>query len=208
MSEIVPAEEFFWDERGPWDRLDGESPADFAWFRMYRDMRRERSYRAVVNRLGLSYDALEKAGRRHSWVARAEAFDEREQRLILAELEGDQAEIRARHKANARDVMERAMQAVAATNPSFILPKDIPIWLEISAKLERLSAGMGDAPKKIEITGKDGAPIEMVSTLNAQERAVMMAEVQEELAKRLAVRAALEAAADDGIEDAEIVEGE
>lgn len=191
MSELasvppVGPEEFFGDTRQSFDRLDGEGPQEHAYFRGYLDLGPKRTLALLSGRIVVDRTWLHHLAAKNSWVARAADFDADVTRRALAALEGEGIEMRSRHAQAARVVFEKAVQAAELANPQFMQPRDIPLWLDVAAKLERASRGVGDAAKRIEVTGADGGPIEIANGLAADDRRALMAAIQDQIAARLA----------------------
>lgn len=207
VERVPPVEvtEYEGDERAPWDRLDGEHPADHALFRGYLNLGPKRTIRDLSDRLPtFGLGTLKLLSKRNSWVARAAEFDALQIRRALDELEGEGVSMRARHAEAARLVFEKAVVAAEMTRPEFMQPRDIPVWLDIAAKLERASRGVGEAAKRIEVTGANGGPIEVANGLAAEDRRALMAAIQEQIASRLSTGELTEA----DVLDGEVVEDE
>lgn len=205
-SEIEPflATEISGDVREVWDRFDSETRFEHALLRGYLDLGQKRSLAILAERLDVPRERLQQLSVKHSWVARAASFDDDHTRRALAELEGEGVEMRERHAAASKALIEKAMAAADAVDPRFIQARDIPTWLDVAAKLERLSRGVQDAPKRVEITGKDGGPIEVANNMSAEERKALMSQIQEQLDKRLG-QPAIEGGVIDNIIEGEIV---
>lgn len=188
-GELVPVapEEFFGDVRASYDRLDGEGPTEHAFFRGYLDLGPKRSLAQLSGRLVVDRARLQALATKNSWIARAADFDAEVTRKALAELEGEGTAMRARHATAARAVFEKAVQAAELARPEFMAPRDIPVWLDVAAKLERASRGIGEGAKRVEITGAGGGPIEIAQSLAADDRRALMAAINEQIASRLAV---------------------
>lgn len=191
---------FLGDERQAFDRLDSETRAEHDLFLGYARLGAKRSYAEVSAKFEVPRDRIQKLGAKHGWVQRAEAFDEEMNRKALKEIEDQAIPVRARHMAMLAQFAEKIESGIALLDPYRITPRDMPAMVETLIKYERLTAGISDAPKKIEISGPGGNPIEMVSSMSAQERRVLMAQLKAELANRIADETILE------IEDAEVVE--
>lgn len=181
----VHAEEFLGDKRATWDRLDEEAVEDFEFFRIYRELGcGVRSIRATAAVVGFSHRTVQRVATRNSWIARVEAYDLECQRQAVVSLEGGQLEMRQRHASMAKMILEKAQQAAELADPRFIHPRDIPVWLDTAAKLERLSRGVTET-KRVEVTGKDGGAIQVASELTSQDRRALLSAAAAELNKRL-----------------------
>ena len=207
MSEIqrvepVTPDEYLSDKRQCWDRLDDEPIEDFAAFRAYREMGKARSIAKLADAADIPRSALQRLSARNSWVARVEQYDAECHRLALASLEDGQLPMRERHAEMAAKLMAKVDKAVELVDPRFIHPRDIPIWMDVSAKLERISRGATDT-KRIEITGKDGEPIKVATEMTSEDRKALLDQMAAELEKR---QKAVLADAIDNIIEGEIVE--
>lgn len=181
----VQAEEFLGDRRQSWDRLDDEAIEDFEMFACYREMGKgTRSIKAVAVEFDFSPRTVQRVASRNSWLARVDPYDAECHRLALVSLEGDTIAMRQRHARIAASLLEKAEQAASLADPRFMHPRDIPIWLDVAAKLERLSRGVTDT-KRVEVTGKDGGPIQMATELSSQDRRALLEAAAAELNKRV-----------------------
>lgn len=202
IAPVLPAEYYF-DERSSFDRLDGESKDEFKWFDHYRRLARgKRSYSDVAQFFGTPREIIQRTGQKHSWVLRARALDAALDDQRSAELDARQLEVREKHAEMARTLRERIMSRFETMDLYAISPRDMPAYLELAWKVERQAVGLSDVAKKIEITGKDGGPIEVVSNMTAAERRERMAELMDAMAKQIANEQAIEGE----IEDAEVVD--
>lgn len=203
IPPVSPAE-FFGDEREGFDRLDGESKREFAWFDHYRRAGRRRSYGEVAQYHGVSREAIQKAGTKHSWVQRARSFDAYQDEHRAAELDGQQLETRENHLVLLAKIRKRIDERMDKLGETEIQARDLPAYIELALKYERLNAGLGDAPKKIEITGKDGAAIEVVNNLSAADRKEWLAGIQATIQAQIEAQ---QGVLDADIEEADIVDG-
>lgn len=201
-QEIQPfsVEEISGDTRSTWDRLDGESTGDYALFKGYLDMGQKRSVRGLAERIAVGRDKLQMLCVRNSWVLRATDFDNDVTRRALAELEGEGIEMRGRHAEAAKEIMAKAMEAVKNLDPRFLIPRDIPVWIDVASKLERSSRGVQEAAKRVELTGAGGGPIEVANNLGADDRRALLAAINEQIEQRLAPPEI------EGVLDAEVIE--
>lgn len=181
----VHAEEFLGDRRQSWDRLDDEALEDFEMFACYREMGKgTRSIKAVAVEFDFSPRTIQRVASRNSWLARVEPYDDECHRLALVSLEGDTIAMRQRHARMAAVLLDKAEQAANLADPRFMHPRDIPVWLDVAAKLERLSRGVTET-KRVEVTGKDGGAIQVANELTSQDRRALLSAAAAELNKRL-----------------------
>lgn len=208
-SELVPippveAAEYFGDERMNFDRLDSETKGEHAWFRFYRELGRKRSYGEVCQYFGVSRDAVQKIAGRNDWKVRVRSFDDHLDVLRAAELDAKQIETRSSILAMVEAAEDKLTARLNNLDIYTIQPRDIPAWIDIIAKVKRQAVGLSDAAKKIEISGPNGGPIELVENMSSSERHERMSVLAAEISKRQA-ELAKRAAVDVEIIDAEIV---
>ncbi len=210
MTEIerVEPDEYFGDERQPFDRLDNEPKDHFELFKFYLSLGSRRSIKHVCETTGLNRSRVQPIATKQSWVSRAESYDMDTARAALKALEGDesQQEMRQRHIEIARSLVEKAGQAAELMDPHFISARDVPTWLDVAAKLERASKGLLDT-KRLEVTGKGGDPIKIVNEMSAEERRELMKEARAELDRRLG-KPEIEAIIEAEIVEDEVIEDE
>lgn len=207
-QEIEPVKpvspvEYYGDERATFDRLDGESVGEFQWFDAYRRLGRKRSYKEIAQCMEVRRERVQAVASKHSWVIRARAYDEFTDGQRLAELEGRQISVKIDNDRMLESAFEKLEAAISIFDPYKINPRDIPAWIDVLIKARRQSVGISDAPKKIEITGAGGGPIEVINSMTSGERGQLLGDMISELTRRADERAALEAASN--IVDADIV---
>lgn len=188
----VSAVEFYADERESFDRLDGESQLEHGWFSAYCRLGRKRSYKEVALQQEVSRELIQRTASKHSWRLRCEAYDDFVDARRLAEIESRQIEVRSEHAELFKDARAKLTAAISLVDPYKMNPRDMPAWLEVITKGERQAVGITDAPKRIEITGKDGGDIK-VSDMSAGERQDKLAEIMSEIARRMSQVEALNA---------------
>ncbi len=184
------------DAPGPYDAFDDESDAEFLLAKAYFDLGPKRSLRRLADATGASLTRVQGLAKRHSWVARADALDEETIRQATREIEGGTAEMRERHAEAAKLGFDIVMEGMKNIRPEFLSTRDMAALLDITSKLERMSRGVQET-KRVEVTGKDGGPIELVAKMDPEERRALMRDAQAELARRLA-----------GTVTEEVIEGE
>lgn len=202
IPEVAPSS-YWGDERASYDRLDGESLREFGWFQHYARTGRKRSYKETSAFMEVSRDAVQRAATKHSWRVRVEAFDDEEDSKKLREIEARQIETRAGHAELLGNLRSKVDAAIALMDPYRTSSRDLPAMVEVLIKYERLTMGISDAPKRVEITGKDGGAIEVsAADMTPEQRQQVMAQIMAELAKR---QAEVEALAEANILEGEIV---
>lgn len=174
------------DTHEPYDILDDESPAAFRAFAVYRDSGPDRTFKGTAEKLGVHPGSLKPWTGRHSWIDRARCYDTYLDRRARAVLERDIVASRQRHAEMARLIQDKVALGLAALEPRLMTPKDLIYALDVAVKLERAARGDLDA-KRVELTGKDGGPIEVIGEMSAADRARMLAEIQSVAAARLGI---------------------
>jgi hypothetical protein len=129
----------------PWERQEEETAKAYEAFSEYRDMGADRSLAKVGYKLGKSKAQMEKWSKKYSWVARAEAWDIEEDRLIRVALTKDIGAMRKRHADVAKAMLIKAARALQKIPDDEIKATDISRMVDVATKLERISKGdVGD----------------------------------------------------------------
>lgn len=134
----------------------------FEAFAAYRDMGSERSTRKVARHLGKSTALINRWSSDKSWVARVSKYDEyliEEERKLN---EKERFDMRKRHASLATQLLAKAAKALLKLPEEEIKASDIARMVDTGVKIERLSRGESteNVDGKVEVTGKDGGPIE------------------------------------------------
>lgn len=195
-------ESYDYDASEAWELQPGEPTRAYECFAVYRDLGPNRTRKAAAEALGVSAAALRDPYGRFSWEDRVRAYDLERDRANRVKLESERLAMRLRHAGTAVFLQKKVAERLALMDPMEMTPKDAVYALDLASKLERISRG--EEATKIEITGKDGGPIELAEALGTEDRAALMARVQEELAKRLGAPTTVAEIED--VYDAEIVE--
>lgn len=193
-----------YDSAEAWELQPGESTRAYECFAVYRDLGPNRTRVAAAEQLKVSTASLKDWFSRNAWEDRVRAYDLERDRANRVRLESERLAMRLRHAGTAVFLQKKVAERLALMDPMEMTPKDAVYALDLASKLERISRG--EDATKIEITGKDGGPIELAEALTTDDRIALMAQVQAELAKRLdkpTTQAEIE-----GVFDAEIVDGE
>lgn len=145
-------------------RLDGEPPRAFAAFRVYRDLGVERSLRqAAIAFYGLDVDTVSPAkmstktrqvaewSRLWRWVDRARESDRLIDLRAQATAARELVEMRERHAATGKALMNRGAAALLATDPGTISPGVARGLVVAGAALER--AARSDDAVRVELGG-------------------------------------------------------
>lgn len=128
----------------PWERLPGETPKAWRAFCIYRDMGPTRTIMRTVQALGLRAGAarrLQEWSSRYRWAERVAAYDAWLDAQQRAEREAAVREMARRHAELAMALLERVRARVDTLRPEELTPSEVARWLEVAARLERLSRG-------------------------------------------------------------------
>lgn len=193
----------FQDDNEFWEMLPEETTKAYSYFAAFRDQGPTRTRKAVADSLGVTAATLKELAGRHSWDDRVRQYDQEIDRSHRVEIESQRLEMRKRHAGLAVFMQKKVAEGMAMVDPTTLTPKDLAYWLDLSSKLERVSRGEADA--KIEVTGRDGGPIELAESLSTEDRAAYMAQIQVELARRLGPTGGV--AEVEAIYEAEVVSG-
>lgn len=170
----------------PWERQPGETPEAWEAFRHYRDGGVTRSLRTVAEQLQKSQALMGRWSARHSWVLRASAYDNEQDRLWRLELQVQRRKSARRNLAVAQGTMQVVSQAVVqmVQNPGALTPGDVARLMETASKLERLV--LGEPTERTSVTaGPGGADSADVGVLSDEERRTRMEMLRRELNSRL-----------------------
>lgn len=187
------------ESEDPWDILPEESTRAYECFATFRDLGPSRTRKDAAVQLGVTTATLKEWAGRHAWDDRARAYDlelDRKRRVVL---ESERLAMRQRHANAAVFLQKKVAERFALMDPMEMTPKDAVYALDLASKLERVSRGEADA--RVELTGANGGPIQVAEAMTTEDRAVLMAQVQAELAKRIGVDQI------EGVVEAEIVDG-
>ena len=138
-------------EPDPWERQLNESTQAFEAFAVYRDMGASRSLAKVSRVLCKSKALMERWSTDHDWVKRVAAWDAEKDRVARETQINDIVEMRKRHAAIAKKMMDTADSALSNINPNDVSTNEIARLVEIASKLERISRGdVGDVIEERE----------------------------------------------------------
>lgn len=132
--------------RKPWHKQRGETNKSFVAFCGYRDLGPNRSLVRLSRNRGArsSVTWLSEWSRKHGWVARAEAWDE-EQDRIRCEAGHDEARAQGRRFAEMADCMAavcmRTLERYAQENLDDLSPRDLARLADVAVKVGSLSRG-------------------------------------------------------------------
>lgn len=129
-------------EREVWEILDEEMSAQYAAFKLYRDMHpAERSFQDVAKILGLSPSYIGTLSTKHRWIERVTAWDFHIESARLELSEAYQLDMFKRHADICTGLLSKVKERLAKMNPRDLQPRDVAQWIEVATKIERLSRG-------------------------------------------------------------------
>lgn len=94
-------------ELDPWDRQPGETSKAYAAFQVYLDLADQRSTRRTAEALSKSEALINGWSRKHSWPARARAWDSMPRKAVAHAYEEMAADIARQHRALSDKLMAR-----------------------------------------------------------------------------------------------------
>ncbi|OAH09893.1 hypothetical protein STSP_68920 [Streptomyces jeddahensis] len=166
----------------PWNRQEGESSAAFAAFVIYRDLGLARSVTKAARQLDKSRSLLGRWSRTYSWVMRAAAYDQEQDRVFLAERRQARRDIAQRHAKLAQAFLGKAVARLQSLDPRELSPADLLRYFQVAAEIERRA--VGDEPPFTGTLPQDEGPD--VASLTDEERRRRMDQLRRELERRLA----------------------
>lgn len=125
----------------PWDRQPGETTKAFEAFTVYRDLGYSRSIEKAANVLGKTRVTLEPWSRKYSWGKRVAEWDAEQDRIAREAQIEEIKKMRKRHTDIASAMIIKAARALNRMKEEDIKAADISRFVEVAAKLERLSRG-------------------------------------------------------------------
>ena len=128
-------------EPEPWERQLNESTQAFEAFACYRDMGAARSTAKVSRQLCKSVSLMNRWSSEHDWVKRVAAWDAEKDRAAREAQIKDIVEMRQRHAATAKKMMDLADNALNNINPTDVSVNEVSRLVESASKLERISRG-------------------------------------------------------------------
>lgn len=159
-------------EKKPWDRMDEESPYDYASFRVFLDMQpSERNLVKASEVLNQSYSAVTKKSMKYDWFRRAMEWDHRKQQVsdevILSEVQKRTKEqldtLKASRILGTLSItthLDIEKQSKINKEPSSISARDAMNLVKESVLLERLITG--NATERTEhMHGEEKASIDL-----------------------------------------------
>lgn len=121
----------------PWERLEGESVKAYEAFTTYLNLGAARSQKAVSEELSKSRQLIGRWSATYKWVERTAAYDADIQQKAHADAVKKARKMSERHISIALKLQEKALAALAETDPKDIDPKNLLAFLREATKLER-----------------------------------------------------------------------
>ena len=126
----------------PWERQPDEGLKPYDAFCIYRDMEtQQRSVRKVGEQLGKSLTLVGRWSSKFSWVERAKAWDDEQDRRARDAQITEIKEMRKKHVKIAEAMLVKAAKALARLPEDEINAMDISRMVDTASKLERISRG-------------------------------------------------------------------
>lgn len=175
-------------DHDPWERQPSESETHYGRFALYRDMGRERSLKQLGETLRssgarVSQPWLYQISSRHRWDERTRAWDNEQDRLLLALTARKRRDMAERHARLASGMIGKALAALAQLVPADLAARDLIRMIEVATRLER--EALGEPGQTIAVTGRDGGPVMVdYSNLTPEQRQERLAELAAEAARR------------------------
>lgn len=172
--------------REPWERQPGETGPAWQAFQTYRDLGLTRSLTKAAQRLNKSRVLLGRWSVRWSWVSRAQAWDEEQDRILRDELLDASRKAARQHLAVASAMLTAASQAVVrfAQDSASLTPSETARFVETATRLHYLVVGEPTERLAVQGGGPDAPPVE-VATLSDEERRSRMVALLRELRARV-----------------------
>jgi hypothetical protein len=125
-----------------WDKSLDESPPAWESFQLYRNLGPERSIAKTAEEVGKDISLLERWSSKHKWVLRANAFDAHADQEIQRLQIKERVDMTKRHARMSMLGQQKLVERLNEMAPEDISSSDIPRWLDIVVKVERLSRGV------------------------------------------------------------------
>lgn len=146
------------------EQQEEEGARAFEAFCIYRDAGASRSLEMVSRSLEKNPSLISRWASDYQWSVRARAYDMEQDRLRRQAFADAIKEMAERHAKIAVRFQAKLLKRLENLDPEEIQAKDMARWLETAVKIERLSRGVSTDNIHQEITGADGAPLEVQIT--------------------------------------------
>lgn len=144
----------------PWERQEGESDKAYEAFTTYRDMGASRSVAKVGKKLGKTTTHLEEWCSKFSWVDRAKAWENEQDRILRLQQIEEIRDMRKRHADLAVKMLEKALEGLRLLTPDELNAVSIGRIVEVASRLEQKSRGdTTDAVEMREAEEKQTSPV-------------------------------------------------
>jgi len=169
-----------WAGALPWEQQVGETDKAYRAFATYRDMGTNRSLRKTTKIIyGVESDddvttylrQIAKWSSANRWVERVNQYDAYNDYQRWSNRQEDIRLMEQRHASIAVQVQRTALEKLELLAPSDLSANDVIRFLEQAVKIERLARG--EATNRSEVSGKDGAPLELAVTVEDLESKVL-----------------------------------
>lgn len=173
-------------DRDLWERQPGETPAAYARFLTYRDLRpSERTYPRVAELSGRTDRTIKQLGASHCWQDRVAAWDthqanQRHTRLRENDEELGRAVMQAARSATA--VVLTSIRTIAESGET-LEPKDVPRWADAVERLRRIALDRPEAVIEVAARTNQDRPAtaDDLAALTPEERRARIREMSERL---------------------------
>lgn len=126
----------------PWLQQPGESPKNYGYFTMYRELGVTRNMQALTSATGRSVNYMRVLMTVNCWVDRAKAWDAEQERIFSAQMADKRKEAAKKHIRAADALIAKAMKRLEALDASKISPTVLVMMFSEAAKIHRLALGM------------------------------------------------------------------
>lgn len=207
-DEVVPFEDHVSDllaqddQRQAWERIEGETARAYSAFVRYRNLGPGRTLAQAAKDHNSTLIAFRSLSSEHSWVQRANLYDDALERRERQVIERGRLEARQRQIQIAQNLQEKALAGLLAMNPYTCTAKDLVYMADVGTKLERQARGEVDS-KRVEFTGAGGGPIAVAQELAPADRQELLERIQDQITSRLRTGRVIEGVVvdDDGSEE-------
>lgn len=153
VSQLRPPDRSITPE--PWERQPSETPEAWQGFEVYRDHKGKRSLAAVGQELGKSTALIERWSARWSWVDRAAAWDEEEDRQWTRERLRQRRVAARRHLEAAGLLIDKGLARLATLDVNTLTPRQLlefaKTGMEIEARIYGLYMTAADEQRPVQI---------------------------------------------------------
>jgi hypothetical protein len=131
-----------------WDGWPTEPALAFGHFLAYRLAGRARTLRRTAEERQISHSYAMSLSAEWRWVSRSQAWDRHQAAQYAARLADRRLEMGEQHLAVANLLMAKAVEALRNLDPVKLNARDLALYIEQAAKLQRLV--VGDSTERVE----------------------------------------------------------